>query len=74
MPGIRQGIIGAVLASQDEMLDRRNSFELYGADFLIGEDFTPFLIEINSGPSMSYTTEVTAKMCKACLEDVIKGI
>lgn len=69
-----KGIIGAVLSSQNELIPRTKSFELYGADFMIGEDFTTILIEINSGPCMRYTTSVTKEMCKSCLEDIIKGI
>lgn len=73
LPGIKQGIIGALLASQDEMVERENSFELYGADFLLTEDFTPLLLEINVGPSMAPSTRVTADLCKRGLEDILKG-
>lgn len=72
-PGMRQSIICTLLASQEHMDRRRNCFELYGADFMLGEDFSPWLIEINSCPCMQPTTSVTARMCSQCLEDVIKG-
>lgn len=61
------------MASQDELIDRSNSFELYGADFLLGSDFTPILLEINMGPSMAPSTNITADLCKRGLEDIIKG-
>lgn len=72
-PGMRQSIICTLLASQEHMDRRRNCFELFGADFMLGEDFSPWLIEINSCPCMQPTTSVTARMCSQCLEDVIKG-
>lgn len=72
-PGMRQSIICALLASQEHMDRRRNCFELFGADFMLSEDFSPWLIEINSCPCMQATTSVTARMCSQCLEDVIKG-
>lgn len=72
-PGMRESIVGAMLASQDTMDRRPNTFELYGADFMIAENFTPWLIEINSCPAMGPTTSVTARMCPQCFEDVIKG-
>lgn len=72
-PGMRQSIICTLLASQEHMDRSRNCFELYGADFMLGEDFSPWLIEINSCPCMQPTTSVTARMCSQCLEDVIKG-
>lgn len=62
-----------MLASQDTMDRRPNTFEIYGADFMIAEDFTPWLIEINSSPDLSPSTSVTARMCPEMLEDVIKG-
>lgn len=74
LPGIKEGIVGAVLASQDEMNERLNSFELYGADFLLERDFTPILLEINMGPVMAPSTNITTELCKRGLEDVIKGI
>ncbi|XP_067008078.2 tubulin glycylase 3A-like [Anabrus simplex] len=73
-PGMRESIIGVLLASQDHMDRRKNAFELFGADFMVTEDFTPWLIEINSSPCMAPTTSVTARMCAQCLEDVIKVV
>ena len=46
---------------------------MYGADFMLTEDFRPWLIEINSSPSMSYSTPITATLCEQVLEDSIKG-
>ncbi|KAK0097859.1 hypothetical protein PV326_013155 [Microctonus aethiopoides] len=73
-PGMRQGLVGSLLASQEAMDRRKNSFELYGADFMVMEDFSVWLIEINSHPDMSYTTSVTSKLCKQVMEDTIKVI
>lgn len=72
-PGIKQCLVGAMLACQETMDKRQNSFELYGADFMLTDDFTPWLIEINSSPDLAPTTSVTARLCPQCLEDVIKG-
>jgi tubulin monoglycylase TTLL3/8 len=73
-PGMRQSIICALLASQEHMDGHKNSFELFGADFMLSEDFSPWLIEINSCPSMQPSTSITARMCSQCLEDVVKGM
>ncbi|RVE54649.1 hypothetical protein evm_000770 [Chilo suppressalis] len=73
-PGIKQSLIGAMLACQETMDKRQNSFELYGADFMLTNDFTPWLIEINSSPDLAPTTSVTARLCPQCLEDVIKVV
>ena len=72
-PGMKQCITAAVLSHQESLSTRRNSFELYGADFMLTEDFTPWLIEINSRPALYASTPVTAKMCPQVLEDTVKG-
>ena len=61
-----------MLASQDAMDRRKNSFELYGADFMLMEDYSVWLIEINSHPDMSSSTSVTTRLCRKVLEDTIK--
>lgn len=73
LTGMQRAIIGTLLASQDTMDRRPNTFELFGADFMICENFYPWLIEINSSPDLGNTTSVTARMCPQCLEDVVKG-
>ncbi|KAM7351031.1 tubulin tyrosine ligase-like 3A [Cochliomyia hominivorax] len=71
-PGMRKAIVAAVLVSQDHMERTANTFELFGADFMICENLYPWLIEINSNPDLAPSTSVTARMCPQCLEDVIK--
>jgi tubulin monoglycylase TTLL3/8 len=71
--GMKQAIIGVLLASQENIETRKGCFELYGADFMLAEDFKPWLIEINSCPCMAPSTSVTARMCAQCLEDTVKG-
>ncbi|CAD6997784.1 unnamed protein product [Ceratitis capitata] len=73
-PGMKKAIVGTMLSSQENMDRRPNTFELFGADFMICENFYPWLIEINSSPDLGATTSVTARMCPQCLEDVIKVV
>ena len=40
---------------------------------MLTEDLQPWLIEINSSPSMEASTAVTARLCKNVLDDTIKG-
>lgn len=72
-PGMKECIAGAILIHQDYINTRKNCFELYGADFMLTEDFRPWLIEINSRPALYASTPITAKMCPQVLEDVVKG-
>lgn len=73
-PSMREAIVGSMLASQEYMDRKGNYFELYGADFILGADLVPWLLEINSSPDMSSSTSVTSRMCTQCLEDLIKGM
>ncbi|KAL1490488.1 hypothetical protein ABEB36_013173 [Hypothenemus hampei] len=71
-PGMKQCITGAMIAHRDKMDNRKNCFEIYGADFMISETFEPWLLEINSNPALHASTPVTARLCPEVLEDVIK--
>ncbi|XP_014362702.2 tubulin glycylase 3A [Papilio machaon] len=73
-PGMKKSIIGIMLSGQDSLPLCKNRFELYGCDFLLDEEYTPWLIEINSCPDLTNTTEVTAKICPAVVDDVIKVV
>jgi hypothetical protein len=35
---------------------RKNSMELYGFDFMIDEKLMPWIIEVNSSPSLEFST------------------
>uniref|UniRef100_A0A1A9ZFD8 Tubulin glycylase 3B n=1 Tax=Glossina pallidipes TaxID=7398 RepID=A0A1A9ZFD8_GLOPL len=72
--GFKQNLIAVVLASLDETNLCENCFELYGCDFMLDEQYNPILIEINSTPDLSPSTEVTARICPMVMIDVIKVV
>lgn len=56
------------------MVNRKNSFQLYGADFLIMDDLSVWLIEINTNPRLHPpSSSVTEKLYPEIIEDTIKG-
>lgn len=71
---MRDIIIDSLSSVVDQLTPRRNTLELYGYDFMIDEDYRPYLIEVNSSPCMEYSTHVTEKLVKGALTDFGKLI
>lgn len=49
----------------------RNSWELYGFDYMVDTDFNAWLIEINSSPACDYSTKVTGKYVQKALVELL---
>ncbi|KAK4879115.1 hypothetical protein RN001_007261 [Aquatica leii] len=73
-PSMKEAITAAIIMNQGSLDTRKNCFELYGCDFMITEDFRPWLIEINSRPALFASTPVTGRLCPQVLEDLVKVI
>ncbi|EZA56662.1 Tubulin glycylase 3A [Ooceraea biroi] len=73
-PKMAEAVVLMMLAAQDHMERRRCSFELYGADFVLAEDMSVWLIEINTNPRMHPpSSRLTKRLYSNVLESLVKG-
>ncbi|XP_076664467.1 tubulin glycylase 3A isoform X2 [Andrena cerasifolii] len=74
-PKMSEAIVLTMLASQEQMDRRRCSFELYGADFVVMEDLSVWLIEINTNPRMHPpSSRITKRLYSSVLQSLVKVI
>ena len=53
---MKEIVVWTLKCGQDIIETRKNSMELYGFDFMIDEKFNPWIIEVNSSPSLEFST------------------
>lgn len=51
---------------------RPHNFEVFGMDFMIDEDFKPWLIEINTNPCLELACPLLARIIPSMLENAFK--
>lgn len=73
-PSICETILTIFLESFRSNTYKKYSFQLLGADFMLTENFEPWLIEINSNPGLNPTTSVITRIATTLLKDIIKGL
>lgn len=63
------------LQCASEMIEhRKNSWELYGFDYMVDTDLNTWLIEINSSPACDYSTKTTERYVQRALVDILSVV
>ncbi|GBG26739.1 Tubulin glycylase 3B [Hondaea fermentalgiana] len=66
-PAMETIVRASMSCVQDLVRSRANSFEIFGFDFMLDDQLNPWLIEINSSPSMEYSTAITKALASDAL-------
>lgn len=68
---IQDIVLKSLFSVQKVIVNDRHCFELYGYDILIDDDLKPWLIEINSNPSLTASTPKDCEMKVKMLDDML---
>eukprot|EP00949_MAST-11_sp_MAST-11-sp1_P000814 g814.t1 len=79
LPKIKSLIVDAILAARmagladgnDSNNRKRHQFELFGYDFMIDEDFRPWLIEVNTNPYLGTQNSWHGVLVQSMVEDMV---
>lgn len=71
MSDIESIVIHSLLAVQKVMINDKHCFELYGYDILIDRKYRPWLLEVNSSPSLTANTAADYDFKFGMLDDVL---
>ncbi|OCT92739.1 hypothetical protein XELAEV_18015801mg [Xenopus laevis] len=74
IPGMKKALIQTMKANQTNVIYKKNSFDLFGADFMFGENFQPWLLEINLKPDIEKDTSVMEKLVPPMVEDIVRVV
>lgn len=74
-PAIKKNLIGICMLGMENIDFKPNRFQIFGADFLITDDFFVYLLEVNGKPAIhTNPTVVTKDIFRQVCEDSIKGL
>lgn len=74
LPKMREIIINSLSCGCDSVTARKNSWELYGFDFMIDDSYKTWLIEINSSPACDYSTKTAEAYVKKALVEILSVV
>lgn len=64
-------IVKSLIAVNDKISYQPNCFEVFGYDVIIDQSFTPWLLEVNSSPSLARENSLDSRIKEAMVRDTI---
>lgn len=70
-PKLKTIIIESLRSGQENIKHKNNCFEVYGFDFVLDQDLTPWLIEVNLSPACAERTSYLKEMLNSMADGVL---
>ena len=65
-------ITANIAKNKINVLNRKNCFELFGYDFILDEDYKPFLLEINTNPGYEESSPLIKMLIPRMIDDALR--
>eukprot|EP00471_Norrisiella_sphaerica_P001675 CAMPEP_0184486188 /NCGR_PEP_ID=MMETSP0113_2-20130426/7723_1 /TAXON_ID=91329 /ORGANISM="Norrisiella sphaerica, Strain BC52" /LENGTH=949 /DNA_ID=CAMNT_0026867947 /DNA_START=293 /DNA_END=3142 /DNA_ORIENTATION=+ len=72
MKKIRELVLASLVSVNHAIAPNRNCFEVFGFDVLVDQHFRPWLMEINSSPSLNVSSSIDKKVKVSLIRDVLR--
>ena len=63
---------GAALLGKMNFMNIKNCFEIFGYDFILDENYRPYLLEINSNPGLEISSPLINQLLPRMIDDAFK--
>jgi len=65
-------ITGGAAKGKINILSRKYCFEIFGYDFIIDENYQPYLLEINTNPGLEISSPLIEELLPRMIDDALK--
>ncbi len=63
---------GAAAKGKMNFMNAKNCFEIFGYDFILDENYRPYLLEINSNPGLEISSPLISQLLPRMIDDAFK--